>query len=287
MCLKCRERDEADAGVLPDLPVLVVDDDPLCCRNACRVLDEIGLKSEWTLSGTDAVARVRDAHDACRDFFAVIIDLMMPGMDGIETARLVRACVGPQVTIILISAYDWTEYEEAALGAGVDGFICKPLMKSNLFHILKECIAKTHRRETVLPAAVAAYDFSGKRFLLVDDNVLNREIAMALLNEVGGVVDVAENGRQAVEIFAASPEGLYDIIFMDIQMPVMDGLEATRRIRALSRADGRSVPIVAMSAAVLNEDVRSCDEAGMSAHLAKPVDLARMYRLIDRLMRRK
>lgn len=110
---------------------------------------------------------------------------------------------------------------------------------------------------------------------------------MALLNEVGGVVDVAENGRQAVEIFAASPEGLYDIIFMDIQMPVMDGLEATRRIRALSRADGRSVPIVAMSAAVLNEDVRSCDEAGMSAHLAKPVDLARMYRLIDRLMRRK
>ena len=287
MCLKCRERDEADAGVLPDLPVLVVDDDPLCCRNACRVLDEIGLKSEWTLSGTDAVARVRDAHDACRDFFAVIIDLMMPGMDGIETARLVRACVGPRVTIILISAYDWTEYEEAALGAGVDGFICKPLMKSNLFHILKECIAKTHRRETVLPAAVAAYDFSGKRFLLVDDNVLNREIAMALLNEVGGVVDVAENGRQAVEIFAASPEGFYDIIFMDIQMPVMDGLEATRRIRALSRADGRSVPIVAMSAAVLNEDVRSCDEAGMSAHLAKPVDLARMYRLIDRLMRRK
>lgn len=161
-------------------------------------------------------------------------------------------------------------------------------MKSNLLHILKECMAKTHhQQERDLPAAVAAYDFSGKRFLLVDDNALNREIAVALLTEVGGVVDEAEDGRQAVEIFAAAPEGFYDMIFMDMQMPVMDGLEATRRIRALGRADGRDVPIVAMSAAVLNEDVRSCHEAGMSAHLAKPVDLARMYRLTDRLMRRK
>ena len=284
LCLKCLEQDEPDAGILRDLPALVVDDDEICCRNACLLLEEIGMKGQWALSGAEAVERVLTAHTDGRDFFAVIVDLMMPGMNGIETARRIRACVGPEVPIILISAYDWMEYEEAALSVGVDGFICKPLMKSNLFYMLKEFVTNTEERKKSFPTSAPAYDFNGRHVLLAEDNVLNREIAVALLTETGAVVDVAENGSRAVELFTASPEGDYDLIFMDIQMPVMDGLAATREIRALRRADCRNVPIVAMSAAAFAEDIRACREAGMSAHLAKPIDVAHMYRTMDRLM---
>ncbi len=264
--------DEYDNNLLIDLPVLVVDDDDVSCEIACENLQELGMKPEWVLSGQDAVQKVSDGNK----YFAIIIDLMMPNMNGIETTYKIRECVGPDVPIIIISAYDYSDYEIEALKAGVNGFICKPIMKSKLFLLMKKFATNKKEEEevTIVPSIVAS--FPGKRILVVEDNDLNREIAYELLQETG---------LEAVNKVSASPEGYYDFIIMDIQMPVMDGLEATRQIRLLDRQDTKDLPIVAMSANAFAEDVRLSLEAGMNEHIAKPIEIDRLYSVMGKWFR--
>lgn len=273
--------DEYDNNLLIDLPVLVVDDDDVSCEIACENLQELGMKPEWVLSGQDAVQKVSDGNK----YFAIIIDLMMPNMNGIETTYKIRECVGPDIPIIIISAYDYSGYEIEALKAGVNGFICKPIMKSKLFHLMKKFATNKKEEEevTIVPSTVTS--FPGKRILVVEDNELNREIAYELLQETGAEIETASDGLEAVNKVADSPEGYYDFIIMDIQMPVMDGLEATRQIRLLDRQDTKDLPIVAMSANAFAEDVRLSLEAGMNEHIAKPIEIDRLYSVMGKWFR--
>ncbi len=273
--------DEYDNNLLIDLPVLVVDDDDISCEIACENLQELGMKPEWVLSGQDAVQKVSDGNK----YFAIIIDLMMPNMNGIETTYKIRECVGPDVPIIIISAYDYSDYEIEALKAGVNGFICKPIMKSKLFLLMKKFATNKKEEEevTIVPSIVAS--FPGKRILVVEDNDLNREIAYELLQETGAEIETASDGLEAVNKVSTSPEGYYDFIIMDIQMPVMDGLEATRQIRLLDRQDTKDLPIVAMSANAFAEDVRLSLEAGMNEHIAKPIEIDRLYSVMGKWFR--
>lgn len=279
--VKLGSMDEYDNNLLIDLPVLVVDDDDISCEIACENLQELGMKPEWVLSGQDAVQKVSDGNK----YFAIIIDLMMPNMNGIETTYKIRECVGPDVPIIIISAYDYSDYEIEALKVGVNGFICKPIMKSKLFLLMKKFATNKKEEEevTIVPSIVAS--FPGKRILVVEDNDLNREIAYELLQETGAEIETASDGLEAVNKVSASPEGYYDFIIMDIQMPVMDGLEATRQIRLLDRQDTKDLPIVAMSANAFAEDVRLSLEAGMNEHIAKPIEIDRLYSVMGKWFR--
>lgn len=278
--IKLGGTDEYDNDLLIDLPVLVVDDDDVSCEIACENLQELGMKPEWVLSGQNAVQKVSDGNN----YFAIIIDLMMPDMNGIETTYKIRECVGPDVPII-ISAYDYSGYEIEALKAGVNGFICKPIMKSKLFHLMKKFATNKKEEELVTIAPSIITSFPGKRILVVEDNDLNREIAYELLQETGAEIETACDGQEAVNKVSASPEGYYDFIVMDIQMPVMDGLEATRQIRLLDRQDIKDLPIVAMSANAFAEDVQLSLQAGMNEHIAKPIEIDRLYSVMGKWLR--
>ena len=252
------------------------------CEIACENLSELGMKPDWVLSGQDAVQKIIDGNS----YFAIIIDLMMPGMNGIETTCKIREYVGPDVPIIIISAYDYSGYEIEAQKAGVNGFISKPIMKSKLSHLMKKFATnkKDEQEATIIVPSVIT-SFPGKRILVVEDNELNREIAYELLKETHAEVETACEGQEAVNKVAASPEGYYDFIIMDIQMPVMDGLEATRQIRHLDRRDIKNLPIIAMSANAFAEDVRLSLEAGMNEHIPKPIDIERLYSIMGRWFR--
>lgn len=265
---------------LPSLPILVVDDDRIVCETVSARLAEIGMESRCVFSGKEALREAVSAHQAGEDFFMIIIDLMMPGMDGIETAREIRAAVGPDVPIVLLSGYGWAEYEAKALAAGINGFIMKPLFKSSLIGAIRRYALKEAVPETVPAAPHIAASYKGKRALLVEDNAINREIAQEILGQTGILIESAEHGLEALEKFAASDAGYYDVVFMDLQMPVMGGLEAARRIRGLERSDARTVPIIAMTANAFEDDVKASKEAGMNAHLSKPLD----FKLLERTM---
>ena len=273
--LKQANLDEYDSSILVDLPVLVVDDDDISCEIACENLEELGMKPEWVLSGQEAVQKVTDGNN----YFAIIIDLMMPDMNGIETTQKIREQVGPNIPIIIISAYDYSGYESEALKAGANGFISKPVMKSKLFLLMKRFATdRKEEEQTVGPAVITS--FTDKRILVVEDNDLNREIAYELLQETGAEIETACDGKEAVDKVSASPEGYYNLIIMDIQMPVMNGLEATRNIRRLDRQDIRTLPIVAMSANAFAEDIQLSLKAGMNEHIAKPIEIASLYKII-------
>ena len=267
--------DEYDSSILVDLPVLVVDDDDISCEIACENLEELGMKPEWVLSGREAVEKVTDGNN----YFAIIIDLMMPNMNGIETTQKIREQVGPNIPIIIISAYDYSGYESEALKAGANGFISKPVMKSKLFLLMKRFATDRKEEEQAVGPAVIT-SFADKRILVVEDNDLNREIAYELLKETGAEIETACDGKEAVDKVSASPEGYYNLIIMDIQMPVMNGLEATKNIRRLDRQDIKKLPIVAMSANAFAEDVQLSLKAGMNEHIAKPIEIISLYKII-------
>ncbi len=277
--LKLQEGGGADAPLPAGLPVLVVDDDRIACETACWYLDRLGLKSRWALSGDEALREVLCAREAGEDFAVVIIDLDMPGMDGVATARRIRETAGAGEPVLLIAAYDWREHEDLALAAGVSGFIAKPVLQSSL-----ACAIKRYALREACPPSPEAVrqrrSYGRKRLLLVEDNEINLEIAVEILGQTGVAVETAENGRVAVAKFAASPEAYYDLIFMDLQMPVMGGLEAAREIRRLAREDARTVPIVAMTANALAEDVAATTAAGMNGHLSKPLEIERLHQLL-------
>ena len=274
--LKLQKDEKEQEKELFDLPVLVVDDDQTCCESTVDTLREIGIAGEWVLTGKKAVERCYARHETNSDYFAVILDWKMPEMDGIETARRIRECVGQDVTIIILTSFEFSEIEEEARAAGVDAFMAKPLFRSRLTATLRQFTSgKKEKNARNYLEDFAKTDYTGKRLLLVEDNDLNREIATEILGMTGVTVETAENGKIAVEKVAAAPEHWYSLVLMDIQMPVMNGYEATAAIRSLPGSRGK-VPIIAMTANAFAEDVQLAKNTGMNEHIAKPLDLNKL-----------
>ena len=264
----CSRREEKIAE-LSGLKALVVDDDFNTCDSVAKLLTRVGMRAEWTLSGREAVLRARQSielGDPCR---AYIIDWRLPDMNGIEVTRQIRS-LNDDTPIIILTAYDWSDIEAEAKAAGVTAFCSKPMFLSDLRDTLLTAIGHTQTAaQDILPGKNA--DFCGRHILLVEDNELNREIAVAILHEYGFLVDTAENGAVAVEKIRTSDPGRYDLVLMDVQMPVMDGCTATQRIRALKDPARAAVPIVAMTANVFEEERKRAFDCGMNGFLSKPI----------------
>lgn len=279
VCLQIQE-EQTDERVLEGLSVLIVDDDEFICRNTCERLAEFGLKTDWALKGREALEKIEQAGKSGEDYFAVIIDYKMPDMDGIETTRKIRRQAGRQLPIIMISAYDLSEQMDEAKEAGANGFITKPLFCSRLIYKLKQFADGNCQEADSGPVIRGSY--KGKNVLLAEDNELNREIVAEILTDAGAFVDTAENGRAAVEKVRQSEEGFYDLIFMDMQMPVMDGCTAAVKIRGLPRQDVGAMPIIAMTANAFADDRQKTREAGMNGHLAKPLDMEQLQLALEK-----
>lgn len=260
------------------LKTLVVDDDVAICESAVVTLHEIGIKAEWVDSGHKAVGLVQKMFAEGKYFDMILIDWKMPEMDGIETTRRIRSIVGPEVTIIIMTAYDWAAIEHEAKLAGVNLLMSKPMFKTSIISALTKALGE--KEEQIKRAEEIDYDFTGKRLLLVEDNFMNTEVARKLLEGKGFTVDTAENGLRAMEIFGKSENGYYDGILMDIRMPLMDGLTAAANIRHLSNADAKTIPIIAMTANAFDDDIEKSKAAGMNAHLTKPIEPKRMYQTL-------
>ena len=260
------------------LKTLVVDDDVAVCESAVVTLKEMGVTAEWVDSGRKAVERVSMLWAQGRYYDMILIDWKMPEMDGLETARRIRSIVGPEVTIIIMTAYDWVSIEHEAKLAGVNLLMSKPMFKSALVSAFTKALGE--KEEEARRPDTEGYDFTGRRVLLAEDNAINTEVAVMLLESRGFVVDTAENGLRALELFSKSPTGYYDAILMDIRMPLMDGLTAAANIRHLSNQDASTIPIIAMTANAFDEDIEKSRAAGMDAHLAKPIDPGRMYQTL-------
>lgn len=268
--------------LLPDWNMLVVDDDRQMCESTLVFLREIGIRPEWTLDGETAISMVEERHRKHDDYHIILLDWKLPGIDGIETARRIRSKMGDDIPILLISAYDWSEIEDEARNAGVNGFIAKPLFKSSLFHELKQ-YDKTGCQKNVSQHEKEK-EFSGVRLLVAEDNELNWEIVNELLAQEGLVMDHAEDGKICADMFNNSAEGYYKAILMDLRMPVMTGYEATEAIRSSERPDS-DIPIIAMTADAFAEDIRKCLSCGMNAHISKPVDVNEVLRLLKRFIK--
>jgi len=268
---------------LIDLPVLIADDDIITCESACDMLHDMGMLGEWVLTGEEAVERVVSRHERQDDYFAVILDWKMPGMDGVATTRAIRKAVGEDVPIVIISAYDWSDIELEARAAGANAFISKPMFKSRMLHTFKTLFDNDDDTGTFNKTIdkITRQDFSGKRVLLVEDNELNAEIAGEILEMANITVEYAENGREALTKMENAADGYYDMIFMDIQMPVMNGYEATRAIRSINRNYFKKVPIVAMTANAFAEDVEAARDVGMNQHIAKPIDFNQLLLVLN------
>ena len=267
--------------VLPAWNMLVVDDDELLCETAIDALKSIGIRAEWTLSGEKAIELVNEHHKKREDYQIILLDWKLPGMNGIQVAKEIRSNLGDEVPILLISAYDWSEFEAEAREAGISGFISKPLFKSTLYHALCQYMDVGTEHEQTLNQNI---DLSGRRILLAEDNELNWEVAKELLTDLGVELDWAEDGRICLDKFQKSSEGYYDIILMDIRMPHMTGYEATKAIRGLNHPNALSIPIIAMSADAFSDDIQRCLEFGMNAHIAKPIDIVEVSRLLKRFL---
>lgn len=264
------EKNASKIKEMEGLRAMVVDDDLDSCDSVCRMLKQIGMRAEWTTSGREAVYRAKSAYNEGDSYHTYIIDWQMPEMSGIETARRIRGAIGPDAPIIILTAYDWTDIEEEAKQSGVTAFCAKPLFMSDLKSVL---LAANNLSEKEEEASWTQMDFGGKRILLVEDNELNREIAETILEGTGFAVETAPDGTDAVDMVQKSEEHYYDAVLMDVQMPVMDGYEATRNIRALHREDVKNLPIIAMTANAMEEDKETALKSGMNAHIAKPIDI--------------
>lgn len=286
--LKLDDTTDADLAAYNGLPVLVVDDEELSCESSCEMLRSLGMDAEYVLSGEAAMERIAKTESEGVKFAVALLDWKMPGKDGLETTKEIRKAFGHDIAIIISSAYDWADIESEAVDAGVDAFIGKPLFKSRLIQVLKEVLGHEEHREeggsTVLET-FKQQDFSGKRVLLVEDNEINIEVAKELLGIVGIQIETAMNGKLAVEAVMEKEPGYYDLIFMDIQMPVMNGYEAARAIRASGRKDLEEIPIVAMTADAFADDIKRSQDAGMNSHVSKPVDVQKLEEALIRWIR--
>ena len=275
------KRNEEQIKQLDGFRALVVDDDFHVCNSVSKMLKKIGMRAEWTTSGREAVYRAEIASQEGDSYHTYIIDWQMPETSGIETARRIRNVVGDEVPIIILTAYDWADIEGEARSAGVTAFCAKPLFMSDLKSALLMANNLISKEEDETAAWTLA-DFSGKRILLVEDIELNREIAQAILEEAGFEVESAPDGTDAVAMVEKSEEYYYDAVLMDVQMPIMDGYEATRTIRNMARDDVKTLPIIAMTANALEEDKEAALKNGMNAHLAKPIDVEVFMEVLSR-----
>ncbi len=281
--LDCRLAGQTTAHceTIPELQgarALVADDDINTCMSVSKMLRKIGMQADWTASGKEAVMRAKEAFEEDRAFAAYIIDWMMPDMNGIETVRRIRNVIGADTPIIILTAYDWTDIEEEARAAGVTAFVAKPIFFSELQEVLSGSAAEEKE-----PQEITANNHVGKNILLVEDNELNREIAIAILEDAGINVDAVNDGTDAVERMASAAEDQYDLILMDIQMPRMDGYTATREIRTLGSNKKANIPIIAMTANAFEEDRRKAFEAGMNGHISKPISIEAILEALDGL----
>ena len=266
-----------------DLDVLVADDDELSLESCCGMLNDLGMKADGVSTGEAAVEKVLLHHCEKRDYFACIIDWNMPDMDGIETTRMIRKEVGKDVPIIIISAYDWSDIEQEARAAGANAFISKPLFRSRLARTFRTLVGNKEAEIKDDPlASLQMMNLTGHRVLLVEDNELNAEIATEILKMAGLSVEHAPDGSEAVDKLSECEDGYYDMIFMDIQMPKMNGYDATRAIRAMDRSYCKNVPIVAMTANAFAEDVYAAKTVGMNEHIAKPLDLNTLSKTLEK-----
>ncbi len=256
---------------------LVVDDDLNTCRSVSKMLRDIKMRPDWTASGKEAIVRAQDAAESKDEYKVYIIDYLMPDMNGIETVRRIRKVINEEVPIIVLTAYDWSDLEKEARDAGVTAFVSKPLFMSELRSVL----TRSEKKEETKVQEHKHYDYSGKHVLLVEDNELNREIATAILEGAGMKVDTATDGTEAVEIMDDAPEDKYDLIFMDIQMPKMDGYTATREIRTLKNNRKANIPIVAMTANAFEEDRKKSFDTGMNGHIVKPINMDDIAKVLE------
>ncbi len=282
--LSFRVSEEAvDNGPIPQLQglrALVVDDNLQTCTSVAKMLLRIGMRADWTLSGKEAVYRAEFAHNENDEYYAYIVDWLMPDMNGVECVRRIRSIVGDSKPIIVLTAYDWSNIEDEARDAGVTAFCSKPLFMSELRGILEQPL--TPEEHTAVQPDIP--DFTGKRVLLAEDNELNQEIALEILKGTGFEVETAANGSEAVQLMQAAQPRYYDLVLMDIQMPVMDGYEATRAIREIEKLRHTRTPILAMTANTFEEDKRRAFEAGMDGHISKPIEIPHLLETFKELL---
>ena len=269
---------------IDDVDVLIADDDPVLLETAVDTLKSLGIRAESANSGMEALEMVRHRHEAGRDYNVIILDWRMPDMDGIETIRRIREEAGTMIPILLTSAYDWSDVEDEAKEAGASGFIGKPLFRSRLYEKINALLGAEVK---ALEPEDDYSDLAGMNILIAEDNAVNWEIISAMLGMFGITSERAENGRICVDKMAGAAEGSYDLIFMDIQMPEMNGLDATRHIRRLENKWAASIPIIAMTADAFSENVAECLKAGMNGHIAKPIDLKLVIKEIRRIKEEK
>ncbi len=268
--------------------MLVADDEEDICRGIQELMRGVGVEVAYATQGADAVGQAAAAHRRGEDFQVILLDWKMPGLDGVETARRIRAEVGSDVPILVLTSYDWAEIEAEARQAGIDAFMPKPFFVSTFWQTIQPLFAAQSAPAPDGGAdAAAPSPLDGRLFLVAEDNALNAEILTEMLEMEGARCELAEDGRQAVEMFEASAPGHYDMVLMDVQMPVMNGYEATRAIRAGAHPEAKTIPIAAMTANTFAEDVRDALDAGMDGHLAKPVDMAAVRELVGRLLQKK
>ena len=275
---KAAETDKDE--LLPkEMTVLVIDDDPIACEHAKLILKQVGVNCDVALSGTEGLNMVSMRHARREPYNLILVDWKMPEMDGIETTRKIRETVGKEMAIIILTSYSWDDVADEAKKAGVDSFVPKPLFVSTVMDEFREAFRKKNEEQFAKKA-----DLKGKRILLAEDVSVNADIMTMILSMKEMEVDIAENGQIAVEMFRTHEVGYYDAILMDMRMPVMDGLEATRVIRAMKKENSKTIPIIALTANAFDEDVQRSMQAGLNAHLSKPVQPEALYETLESLI---
>lgn len=272
--------ENTDNLMLPKMNMLVVDDDEMFLESTADALRSLGVRADTVNNGKTAVDLAIKKHNTGDDYPVIIVDWKMPDMDGIETIKEIRSSIGNDVPIVILSAFDWADIEQEAIEAGASGFISKPVFRSSLYTKITELLDISAEK----PAAAKKNEtFDGMHLLVAEDNELNWDIVSQILEFYHVTADRAENGEICVDMINGAPQGKYNAIFMDIQMPVMDGREASRRIRQSDKDYVRSIPIIAMTADAFAEDVKACVDAGMNAHMAKPIDTKQLEEKLQKI----
>ena len=282
--LKVSDRNDeisADEMRPQDFSVLVIDDDAIACDSAKTVLEEVGISADTCLGNEKALEMIKLRHARRDEYNLILVDLRMPEKNGVEVTRDIRKIIGFDATVIILTAFDWDEFEEDAIKAGVDSFMAKPLSAANVLYEFQQAIHRKKQHEV----KVEPVTLEGRRILVVEDMQVNAEIMMMLLQMQGMETEHAENGKIAVEMVEKNPANYYDAILMDIRMPVMDGLQATEEIRKLDKEDAKTIPILAMTANAFDEDVQRSLQAGMNAHFAKPVEPETLFNALREFIR--